>query len=95
MKQIKILIAACLFFISPAFGQNLKLKVAVAANLQSIIKVLQSDFKRKTGITASAFTGFFFCGRKADEPLIRDIGRNKNKTQPHSNRRSKPGSLPG
>jgi molybdate transport system substrate-binding protein len=55
MKQIKILIAACLLLISPAFGQNLK--VAVAANLQAVIKVLQRDFKSKTGIMIDPIVG--------------------------------------
>ena len=49
MKSIKIIIAAgLLFFSSQAFSQGLK--VAAAANLQSIIKVLQLDFKKRTGI---------------------------------------------
>jgi molybdate transport system substrate-binding protein len=55
MKRIKILVAACLFLISPAFAQNLK--VAVAANLQAVIKVLQSDFKSKTGIMIEPIVG--------------------------------------
>jgi molybdate transport system substrate-binding protein len=48
-KCIKILMVACLLTTTPAFAQNLK--VAAAANLQSVIKVLQNDFKQKTGIT--------------------------------------------
>ncbi|MDP9079814.1 MAG: molybdate ABC transporter substrate-binding protein [Bacteroidota bacterium] len=55
MKQIKILIVACFILISPVFGQNLK--VAVAANLQAVIKVLQSDFKSKTGISIEPIVG--------------------------------------
>jgi len=55
MKRIKILIAACLLFVSPCFAQNLK--VAVAANLQSVIKVLGQDFKQKTGITIEPIVG--------------------------------------
>ena len=55
MKHIKILIAACLLLISPVFAQNLK--VAVAANLQSVIKVLGQDFKQKTGITIEPIVG--------------------------------------
>ncbi|ASU32219.1 molybdate ABC transporter substrate-binding protein [Mucilaginibacter xinganensis] len=55
MKRVKILLAACLFLVSPVFAQNLK--VAVAANLQAVIKVLQSDFKSKTGITIDAISG--------------------------------------
>lgn len=48
MKRIKIIIPFCLLLWTQAYSQNLK--VAVAANLQSVIKVLQSDFKKKTGI---------------------------------------------
>ena len=55
MKQIKIFIAACLLFSSQAFAQNLK--VAVAANLQSVIKVLGQDFKQKTGIQIEPIVG--------------------------------------
>lgn len=55
MKRIKILLAVCLFLGSPAFGQNLK--VAAAANLQSVIKALQSDFKSKTGIVIEPIVG--------------------------------------
>jgi molybdate transport system substrate-binding protein len=55
IKHIKISIAACLLFIAPAFAQNLK--VAVAANLQSVIKVLGKDFKQKTGIEIEPIVG--------------------------------------
>ena len=55
MKRIKILVAACLLMIPPAFAQNLK--VAVAANLQAVIKVLQADFKTKTGIMIEPIVG--------------------------------------
>ncbi len=55
MKQIKIFIAACLLFSTQAFAQNLK--VAVAANLQSVIKVLGQDFKQKTGIQIEPIVG--------------------------------------
>jgi molybdate transport system substrate-binding protein len=55
MKRIKISIAFCLLFTSAAFAQNLK--VAVAANLQSVIKVLGQDFKQKTGITIEPIVG--------------------------------------
>ncbi len=54
MKHIKILIAALLLS-TPIFAQNLK--VAVAANLQSVIKVLGQDFKQKTGITIEPIVG--------------------------------------
>jgi len=49
MKRIKIIFFFCLFMSAGAFAQNLK--VAAAANLQPVIKILQSDFKQKTGIT--------------------------------------------
>jgi len=55
MKQIKIFIVACLLFSTQAFAQNLK--VAVAANLQSVIKVLGQDFKQKTGIQIEPIVG--------------------------------------
>ena len=55
MKRIKILTAACLLLTAPAFAQNLK--VAVAANLQSVIKVLEKDFKQKTGIAIEPIVG--------------------------------------
>jgi molybdate transport system substrate-binding protein len=55
MKQIKIFIAASLLLISPAFAQSLK--VAVAANLQAVIKVLGQDFKQKTGIQIEPIVG--------------------------------------
>lgn len=49
MKNIKYLLLIALLGIgSTSFAQ--KVKVAVAANLQSVIKVLQSDFKQKTGV---------------------------------------------
>ena len=55
IKRIKILIAASLLLVSPAFAQNVK--VAVAANLQAVIKVLGQDFKQKTGITIEPIVG--------------------------------------
>lgn len=55
MKHIKIFIAACLLSISPAFAQSLK--VAAAANLQAVIKVLGQDFKQKTGIQVEPIVG--------------------------------------
>jgi molybdate transport system substrate-binding protein len=55
MKRIKILLAVCLFLTNAVFAQNLK--VAVAANLQSVIKVLQKDFKQKTGIEIEPIVG--------------------------------------
>jgi len=58
MKRIKqsiIIAAVYLFAAVPAFAQNLK--VAVAANLQGVIKVLAKDFKQKTGITIEPIVG--------------------------------------
>jgi molybdate transport system substrate-binding protein len=48
MKRIFFLLVATLILSTGAFAQTIK--VAAAANLQSIIKVLQADFKKKTGI---------------------------------------------
>lgn len=53
-KRITLLIACILISIS-ALSQNLK--VAVAANLQSVIKVLDADFKTKTGIVVEPIIG--------------------------------------
>ena len=55
MKHLKIFIAVFLLLISPAFAQSLK--VAVAANLQAVIKVLGQDFKQKTGIQVEPIVG--------------------------------------
>ena len=55
MKQIKILLGIIIFLNVPVFAQNLK--VAVAANLQAVIKVLQKDFKQKTGIVIEPIVG--------------------------------------
>jgi molybdate transport system substrate-binding protein len=46
---------AFLFIVSSSFGQNLK--VAAAANLQGIIKVLGADFTQKTGIGIDPIIG--------------------------------------
>jgi len=48
MKRIFFLLVALLVLSTGAFAQTIK--VAAAANLQSIIKVLRADFKKKTGI---------------------------------------------
>ncbi len=48
MKRVSYLLIVFLFISGLALAQNVK--VAVAANLQSVIKVLQKDFKQKTGI---------------------------------------------
>jgi molybdate transport system substrate-binding protein len=55
MKKITSLIAAFLLTIGPAFCQGIK--VAVAANLQSVVKILQNDFKQKTGIEIEPIVG--------------------------------------
>ena len=58
MKIIKrriVLVLVCLFMGISAFAQNLK--VAVAANLQGVIKVLAKDFKQKTGIEVEPIVG--------------------------------------
>jgi len=49
------LMAAFLFLTDTAFSQNIK--VAVAANLQAVIKALAQDFKQKTGITVEPIVG--------------------------------------
>lgn len=54
-KYIKVLITTCLCFAVPSFAQNVR--VAVAANLQSVVRVLQKDFKQKTGIDVEPITG--------------------------------------
>jgi molybdate transport system substrate-binding protein len=54
-KSITIWLPAVLLFTAPTWGQNLK--VAVAANLQPVIKVLGQNFKQKTGIQIEAIVG--------------------------------------
>ncbi len=52
----RFLLVICLIFFSyTLFGQNLR--VAVAANLQGVIKVLAKDFKEKTGIEVEPIVG--------------------------------------
>lgn len=55
IKQAGIIAAIFLLMTTSAFAQNLR--VAVAANLQGIIKVLQKDFKQKTGIEIEPIVG--------------------------------------
>ncbi|MBK0379870.1 molybdate ABC transporter substrate-binding protein [Mucilaginibacter segetis] len=43
------------FFYLPGAAQNLK--VAIAANLQPVMKELQKDFKKRTGISVDAISG--------------------------------------
>src|ERR1700742_2207113 len=54
MKKLTLLFAL-IFFSSALFAQSLK--VAVAANLQGVIKVLGKDFKEKTGIEIEPIVG--------------------------------------
>jgi len=54
-KSTTIWLPAVLLFTVPVFAQNLK--VAAAANLQSVIKVLGQDFKHKTGIQIEPIVG--------------------------------------
>jgi molybdate transport system substrate-binding protein len=55
MKARFTIIFALLFFTATSFAQTLK--VAVAANLQGVIKVLGKDFKDKTGIEIEPIVG--------------------------------------
>jgi molybdate transport system substrate-binding protein len=55
-KPFKIfLMAICTMVQLPVFAQNVR--VATAANLQSVIEVLQKDFKQKTGIGIEPIIG--------------------------------------
>src|SRR5579872_5538909 len=55
MKRNFFLLVVIGLSVSQVFGQNLK--VAVAANLQTVIKVLQNNFKQKTGIEIEPIVG--------------------------------------
>lgn len=55
MKQLRLFIAACFLLTTPVFAQNLK--IALAANLAPVIKVLQTDFRAKTGISIEPIVG--------------------------------------
>src|SRR5580704_11242073 len=55
MKHIKLIFAALMLLSAQTFAQSIK--VAVAANLQSVIKTLGDDFKQKTGITIEPIVG--------------------------------------
>jgi molybdate transport system substrate-binding protein len=52
---LRVLAVAFLLWTGPAYAQNLK--IAVAANLQSVIKALGQDFKQKTGIRIEPIVG--------------------------------------
>ncbi len=55
MKRVKLIFAFLLLLSAQTFAQHLK--VAVAANLQPVIKVLGEDFKQKTGVTIEPIVG--------------------------------------
>jgi len=55
MKSLRSILFVLLLPLNFAFGQVVK--VAVAANLQSVIKVLQSDFKQRSGIDIEPIVG--------------------------------------
>jgi molybdate transport system substrate-binding protein len=55
IKRISVLTLFCLLLNIVSFAQALK--VAAAANLQSVIRVLQKDFTRKTGIEIEPIIG--------------------------------------
>jgi len=55
MKQLKILFILLIAFSITAHAQTIK--VAAAANLQSVINVLANDFKKRTGITVDPIIG--------------------------------------
>jgi molybdate transport system substrate-binding protein len=55
IKQSILIAAVYMLLAVPSFAQSLK--VAVAANLQGVIKVLAKDFKQKTGITVEPIVG--------------------------------------
>jgi molybdate transport system substrate-binding protein len=54
--QIRLaLLVSCLLMSAPSFAQTLK--VAAAANLQSVIKVLGADFTKRTGVIVEPIVG--------------------------------------
>jgi len=55
MKKINLLLVFIALFTAPIFAQTVK--VAVAANLQAVIKELRADFKNKTGIAIEPIVG--------------------------------------
>jgi len=58
--QIRLaLMISCLLIPVSSFAQTLK--VAAAANLQSVIKVLGADFTKRTGVVVEPIVGFFIC----------------------------------
>jgi len=57
MKFRKLTLTSLLFLFVTIAAHAQTLQVAVAANLQSVIKVLQADFKKKTGIDIQPIIG--------------------------------------
>jgi len=57
MKFKKLILTSLLLFFAGIIAHAQTLQVAVAANLQSVIKVLEADFKKKTGIEIQPIIG--------------------------------------
>lgn len=57
MKFKKIILTSLLLFFAIIIANAQTLQVAVAANLQSVIKALQADFKKKTSIEIQPIIG--------------------------------------
>lgn len=55
MKRVQVIFAVLVLLSGQAFAQ--RIKVAAAANLQSVVKALGADFKQKTGITIEPILG--------------------------------------
>ncbi|MDO3643870.1 molybdate ABC transporter substrate-binding protein [Mucilaginibacter sp. L3T2-6] len=55
LKKLNFLAALLLFFAGPLSAQTLQ--IAIAANLQPVIKALGKDFKNKTGISIEPIAG--------------------------------------
>ncbi len=57
IHPIKTVLLCLAVLLLPIFGSAQSLKVAVAANMQAVIKVLQEDFARKTSIRIEPIIG--------------------------------------
>jgi len=55
LQTLFIILISCLFIPAVSLAQNLK--VAAAANLQSVIKVLGADFTKRTGVVVEPIIG--------------------------------------
>ena len=55
VKKIVPVLICCILLQYTAFAQPLR--IAVAANAQAVIKLLQADFKKRTGISTEAIVG--------------------------------------